>query len=107
MKQGQAVCNSRDVAEVFGKQRKHVLRDIDALISQAPACGSSFGLTSIEVSMPRGGTRSERSFSMTKDGFTLLAMGFTGPKALQFKIAYINRFNEMEAELRGAAGSNA
>ncbi|SFC10380.1 phage regulatory protein, rha family [Devosia psychrophila] len=46
--------------------------------------------------MPRGGTRAEETFNMTKDGFTFLAMGFTGKPAAQFKEAYIARFNELE-----------
>lgn len=54
---------------------------------------------------PRG--RLLRSLDMTKDGFTLLAMSFTGPRALQFKLAYIQRFNEMDQAHSGAARSNA
>ncbi|MBP2150103.1 phage regulator Rha-like protein [Xanthobacter flavus] len=50
--------------------------------------------------MPRGGTRQVRSFDMTRDGFTLLAMGFTGAKALKFKLAYIAEFNAMEEALK-------
>ena len=42
-----------------------------------------------------------KSYDLTKDGFTLLAMGFTGPKALGFKLRYIERFNAMETALRG------
>lgn len=34
-----------------------------------------------------------------RDGFTLLAMGYTGPEAMRFKLAYIEAFNRMEAEL--------
>lgn len=44
-----------------------------------------------------------RSFDMTRDGFTLLAMGLTGKKALQFKLRYIEQFNAMEAELKAQA----
>lgn len=53
--------------------------------------------------MPRGGSRPVRAFNMTKDGFVLLAMGFTGREALRFKLAYIQRFNEMEEQLRPVA----
>ena len=44
---------------------------------------------------------------MTRDGFTLLAMGFTGKKAMAFKIAYINRFNEMESFIRNLVEAKA
>jgi hypothetical protein len=49
--------------------------------------------------MPNGGTRTETAYRLTKDGFTLLAMGFTGEEALRFKLAYIEAFNLMEATL--------
>ncbi|MCJ8507639.1 Rha family transcriptional regulator [Rhizobium lemnae] len=95
------------MAELFGKQHNHVLRAIDALITEAPACGLNFELTWIDQQMPRGGTRRSRAFNISRDGFTLLAMGFTGTKALHFKLAYINRFNEMELALHHAARSKA
>lgn len=103
IKNNAVVANSLDVAIYFGKSHFHVLRDIDGLIATSPACASSFGLTSFDTPMPRGGTRSERAFDMTRDGFTLLAMGFTGKKALQFKLRYIEQFNAMEAELKAPA----
>lgn len=99
-KMGRAICNSRAVADFFGKRHDHVLRDIDSLTTMAPACAPNFGATQTKALMPNGGSRLVRSFDMTKDGFTLLAMGFTGPKALRFKLAYIQRFNEMETRLR-------
>lgn len=99
IKNNAVVANSRDVAAYFGKHHHHVLRDIDALIEQAPAIASNFG--SIEIDVKVGfGTRKDRAFDMTRDGFTLLAMGFTGKKALQFKLRYIEQFNAMEEELK-------
>ena len=56
----------------------------------------------IEGSEPDAQGKPRKMFYMTRDGFSLLAMGFTGKKALQFKIAFINRFNEMEERLHGA-----
>ncbi|WP_234050133.1 MULTISPECIES: Rha family transcriptional regulator [unclassified Xanthobacter] len=96
---GKPVTNSRDVARYFGKPHNDVLKSIRALLSQAPACAGNFSQTSETVAMPRGGSRQEPAYLMDRDGFTLLAMGFTGPKALQFKMAYIAEFNAMEAEL--------
>lgn len=92
--------NSRDVAEFFGKEHKNVLRDIAILLCDAPACALNFEPTSTTVDMPRGGARTARAFDMTHDGFTLLAMGFTGKKALQFKLQYIEAFNRMEAKFK-------
>lgn len=95
---GKAFANSRDVAAFFGKQHGHVMRDIDNLIASEPGLGlSNFGYTPY-VEPSNGQTY--RSFDMDRDGFTLLAMGFTGPKALKWKLRYIEAFNQMEAELR-------
>ena len=94
---GRVVTNSRDVATFFGKRHDHVLRDIDALTVQAPACLPNFGEGS--YTLPSTGAQQHRCFDMTRDGFVLLAMGFTGAKALALKLAYIERFNAMEAAL--------
>ena len=99
--EGRAVANSREVAAAFEKRHDNVLRDIDSLIATAPECALKFEATSDKVAMPQGGIRTSRSFDMDRDGFALLAMGFTGAKALRFKLAYIEAFNRMEAELRG------
>jgi len=81
IKDGQVFANSRDVAEYFGKEHRNVLRDITNLVAEAPACALNFEQTSVQVPMPRGGVRLERAFDMTRDGFTLLAMGLTGKVA--------------------------
>jgi len=52
------------------------------------------------VDTGNGATRESPAYNLTRDGFTLLAMGFTGKKALAFKLAYIDAFNRMEAGLR-------
>ena len=53
-----------------------------------------------DIPQPNGGTKKGKYFIMNKDAFTLLAMGFTGKKALEFKVKYIDAFNKMEAELK-------
>lgn len=88
---GTAYASSRDVAAFFGKQHKNVVRDIRALIEDAPSCALNFEPTSAKVAMPRGGFRDEPAYEMTRDGFTLLAMGFTGTKAAPFKDRYGSR----------------
>ena len=96
---GEVFANSRDVAEYFGKQHQHILRNIDNILKNKgrPKLDDLF----IErFEYHEAAQKEVRFFDMTKDGFTLLAMGFTGQKAMDFKIAYIEQFNAMEAELR-------
>ena len=101
IKRGEVFANSRDVAEAFCKRPAHVLRDIDALITSPDLEKCSwFHETKSEVRGGKGATLTVRSFDLTRDGFTLLAMGWTGPKALTFKVGYINQFNTMEATLK-------
>lgn len=94
VKDGNVVANSRDVADYFEKRHDHVLRDIDALVFKGVP---NFGETPY---INRQNGQTYRSYDMDRDGFTLLAMSFTGDKALEFKLAYIKQFNAMEAELR-------
>ena len=107
---GDVFVDSRDVAAMFQKRHDHVLRDIDRLLAKdqdlksdfTPATygaipASIFGDCNINGLAPFEGYR---CYHMTRDGFTLLAMGFTGSKALKFKVAYIEAFRAMEAELR-------
>ncbi len=102
-KDGEVFANSRDVAMFFGKEHRHVLRDIDNLIAAEASLGmSNFGQTPY-VDAQNG--QSYRTYNMDRDGFTLLAMGFTGGKALKWKLRYIEAFNAMEAELRRIANS--
>ncbi len=87
----QAVCTSRDVAAHFRKQHKHVLESIRNLAAENSATKNMFYETTHEY---RGQYFTE--YLMNRDGFTLLAMGFSGKKALQWKLKYIAAFNEME-----------
>jgi len=99
---GKPTCLSTDIAQHFGKRHDHVLRDIENLLPQLPVKHApNFGETSVEVAQPNGGTRESKAYRLSKDGFTLLAMGFTGKRALAFKLAYIDAFNRMEDELLG------
>lgn len=98
VKNNEVFANSRDVAEFFGKRHDNVMRDIDEITSNLRTSQNMemFQLTNYRDSM----NRKKPCVDMTKDGFTLLVMGYTGAKAMEFKLAYIKRFNEMEAELR-------
>ena len=90
----QAVTTSLRVAEVFGKDHKHVLETISNLAAEKSAAKFFAEATYYN----RG--KQYPMYYMNRDGFTLLAMGFTGKKALQFKIKYIQAFNSMEATLK-------
>ncbi|MEB7388731.1 Rha family transcriptional regulator [Aerococcus viridans] len=94
MKDKQAVTASLQVAENFGKRHDHILRDLDEL---KEGLTQNWGDLFSESTYVHPQNKQEyRMIYMNRDGFTLLAMGFTGKKALQFKMAYINAFNEME-----------
>lgn len=88
---------SRKVAEVFGKEHSHVLRDIRELGCSDEFRKSNFGFSEYKVD---GNNKTYKEYVITRDGFTLLVMGYTGEKAMQFKEAYILAFNEMEKELK-------
>lgn len=90
-------CTSLDVAETFGKEHKHVLRDIRELGCSEEFNRSNFGPISYTDTM----NRKQDAVAMTRDGFTLLVMGYTGELAMKFKEGYIKQFNAMEAALRG------
>lgn len=104
LKDGHPITTSLVVADVFGKLHKHVLRDIDHLDCSPDFHGSNFELMSREVTIGNNAKRQERYFTLTKDGFTFLAMGYTGAQAAAFKEAYISRFNALEAELARGPG---
>lgn len=90
------ITTSRLIARTFGKQHAHVLRDLQNLGCSEEFGESNFGLSSYITSQGK----ELPEYHITKDGFTMLAFGYTGEKAMKFKEAYINRFNEMDKELR-------
>ncbi len=96
---GQIKTNSLKVAEHFGKRHDTVLRAIQNIECSDDFRLRNFAEASYEVDQPNGGKASYIMIEMTRDGFTFLAMGFTGAKAAQWKEAYINAFNQMADEL--------
>jgi len=90
------VLGSKEVAEKFKKKHKNVLQTIEKLMAENKAVKNMFELNS--YISERG--REEKEYKMNRDGFSLLAMGFTGKEALEWKIKYINFFNLMENELK-------
>ena len=99
--------SSRDVAAVFEKRHADVIRAIDAL-PRDEYRQRNFALTFYQITNPKGGKPIEKPmYKLTRDGFALLAMGFTGEKAHKWKIDFIEGFNAMEAELKNGANANA
>lgn len=88
---------SLQVAEAFGKQHAHVMRDIRETIDKCSESfnASNFGL--VEYKDAKGEKRP--MYLLSKDGLMMLTMAYTSPEAMRVKEAYINRFNEMEREL--------
>ena len=97
---GKVTTTSLKIAEVFGKLHKDVLKVIESLQVPDNWHKRNFALMQIDRKIGNGAIRKDKAYSITRDGFTLLVMGFTGKAAMQFKIAYLEEFNRMEAELR-------
>lgn len=95
MQSGEPVASSRQIADNFEKRHDHVMRDIDAMKKDVPNFGEMF----FETTAPDSYGREQRAYLMNRDGFTLLAMGFTGKAALEWKLKYIAAFNEMKKKL--------
>lgn len=94
---GKAITNSLLVAERFNKKPQHVNEAIKKLLEAVENSTVRF----IESTYINSRSQEQPCFLMDRDGFSLLVMGFTGKKALQFKLEFIAAFNEMEKQLRG------
>lgn len=101
---GKPMAFSDTVARAFGKNHKDVTRAIRDLPCSEVFRGRNFAPTSISVQMPNGGVRQENAFKMTRDGFSILVMGFTGQKAMAWKERFIEAFNTMEKQLHSGGG---
>lgn len=98
---GHAYTTSVVVASYFGKRHDNVVRDIENLISLSKSGQrEDFALLNFEeTSYKDKWNREQQMFNLTRDGFAMVAMGFTGAKAFAWKIEFLNAFNEMEAKL--------
>jgi Rha family phage regulatory protein len=97
----QAVTSSLLIAEKFGKEHKNVMQSIRNLIG-GTAENSAIAEMFSESRYLNEQNKEQPMFLMNRDGFTLLAMGFTGKKAMQFKLEYIKAFNSMEAQIKAS-----
>lgn len=92
--------SSRIIAEKFEKTHNHVLRDIDVIVGGLSKIGDTPSYFIRSKYFHEQNNQEYPEYLITRDGFSLLAMGFTGNEALKWKIKYINAFNQMESSLR-------
>lgn len=102
--EGRPVTSSRIVAEYFSKKHSDVVRAIQTILAQKPELEASrnFAQWSEEVEIGSGAKRTVICYWMDRKGFSILAMGFTGAKALDFKCAFYDEFERMEKQLHPA-----
>ncbi|HGJ5872396.1 Rha family transcriptional regulator [Arsenophonus apicola] len=102
------VTTSMAIADYFQKAHDNVLKKIRSVIAD---CDYDYHVVNfnemfLDVEVAKGAKRKSPYYQLTRDGFVLIAMGFTGKKALQWKINYINAFNRMETELNKKSQNN-
>lgn len=98
---GTPVTDSLKVAQVFGKEHRSLLRTIRDILGSAQNCAHVKWFYESTYSDVQGKQRP--MFVMNRDGFSLLAMGLTGAKAMQFKVGFIEQFNQMETIIKDVA----
>lgn len=96
LKENKAVNTSQKVAESFGKEHRTVIRNIKNLTAQNCAVKKMF----VKSTYINSRGQEWPMYYMNRDGFSLLVMGFTGKKALDFKLKYIDAFNKMEQTIK-------
>ena len=94
----QPLTNSKLVAEVFEKEHKNVMQSIRKLM-EGTAQNSAVHQMFSESTYLNEQNKEQPMFIMNQDGFTLLAMGFNGKKAMEFKLKYIEAFNAMKRQI--------
>ena len=98
----EVVTDSLKVAEVFGKHHKNVMVAIRNLMTELHDLGDKEGVLNFKPTQYTQNQNGQvyNKYNLTKDGLTMLVMGFTGKEALKFKTMYIKEFNKMEQELK-------
>lgn len=95
IRNNKAVMTSREIAEVFGKEHRTVLRSIANI-----GCSEDFKLHNfVPISFKDSGNRTQTEYLVTRDGFMFLGMGFTGKRAAEFKELIIQDYNRVLSEL--------
>lgn len=95
MKNERAVTSTTNVAKNFKREHHNVMKSVEALKKDVVNFNEMF----FETTEPDSYNRERKVYLMNRDGFTLLAMGFTGKRAMEFKLKYIEAFNDMEKKL--------
>lgn len=98
-KGGQIVVSSRTIADDFSKRHADVIRAIEEYLTDAEVRSLNCLIESSYIDS-KGETRKE--YLITRDGFSLLIMGFKGKEALQWKLKYIEAFNKMEEIIKNS-----
>ena len=98
----EAVCDSLQVAEHFGKRHDKLLSEIERMYGDliGEGCTRNGGAKYFTESTYENRGKQYPKYIMNRDGFTLLVMGFTGKEAIEWKLKYIEAFNHMEELLR-------
>lgn len=99
MRDRQAVTTSLQVAKVFNKKHKHVIEAINNKINSAEN-SAQYKNMFVKGTYTDASGKANKMYYMNRDGFTFIAFGFTGAKADQFKLKYIDAFNQMEKQLQ-------
>lgn len=100
-KKDKVVTTSRKVAQLFEKEHKNVLRDIQLITEPKSGLSEEFGRLNFEPSSYKNRQNKKMpEYLITKDGFTILTMGYTGKKAMKFKEMYIGEFNKMSEYIK-------
>lgn len=99
----QIVTDSRSVAEHFGKEHRNVMRDIKSLLGGMLKIEQTKQVFYKTTYVNEQNGQSYPMYLMNRDGFSLLVMGFTGKKAIEWKLKYIEAFNKMEEEIKNTA----
>lgn len=95
---GKVVVSSRVVAQDFGKRHNDVLRAIESKLENVILRSQNYFIES--TYKVEGNNKSYKEYLMTRDGFAFIVMGFTGSKADEFKLKYIEAFNKMEETIK-------
>ena len=98
LKNNEAMTDSLMVADMFQKRHDHVLRAVENLMGDLPQNGAVKLFVKSRYKDTKGEFR--KMYLMNRDGFSLLVMGFTGKKSLEWKLKYIDAFNKMESVIR-------